>query len=238
MLNTKENPVYVTKANGIKEVFNIEKLKHSLLNSGASEEAAQRVADHVLGSLHEGMTTTDIYRHAFEMLRELNKPIAHSYSLRRAVMQLGPSGFAFEDLVAEIMKGKGYETMTRQTVLGQCVPHEIDVVAWDKEKLIMVEAKYHNDLGTKSDLKVALYVKARIDDLKANAFSYGGRDRKLDEGWLVTNTKFSTTAIHYGACQNLVMIGWNYPEKGNLQDMIMENEHVLGLVLKHASIPL
>ena len=107
----------------------------------------------------------------------------------------------------------------------------MDGVAWNEEKLIMVEAKFHNELGIKSDLKVALYVKARMDDLKGSVFNYGGKDRKLSEGWLVTNTKFSSTAIHYGVCQNLVMIGWNYPEKGNLQDMIEETPQLLEAIL-------
>jgi hypothetical protein len=53
-------------------------------------------------------------------------------------------------------------------------------------------------------------------------FSYGGLKRKLDEGWLITNTKFTDQAVRYGECQGLKMIGWNYPKKGNLQDIIEE----------------
>jgi len=107
------------------------------------------------------------------------------------------------------------------------VPHEVDVVAYNAKKLIMIEAKFHNELGTKSDLKVVLYIKARFDDLAENVFNYGGQNRKITDSWLVTNTKFSSTAIHYGVCKNLTMIGWNYPEKGNLQDMIEEEPEIL-----------
>ena len=103
------------------------------------------------------------------------------------------------------------------------MPHEVDVVAYNDKKLLMVEAKFHNELGTKSDLKVVLYIKARFDDLRGNVFNYGKSNRRITDSWLVTNTKFSSTAIHYGICQNLTMIGGNYPDKGNLQDMI-ENE--------------
>ncbi|MBX4181510.1 YraN family protein, partial [Candidatus Parcubacteria bacterium] len=134
----------------------------------------------------------------------------------------GPSGFPFEDFVAEILKAQGYESLTRQVVLGGCVPHEVDVVAYNEKKLIMVEAKFHNELGIKSDLKVVLYVKARFDDLKENVYNYGGKDRPVTDNWLITNTKFSSTAIHYAECKNMTLIGWNYPEKGNLQDMIEE----------------
>ncbi len=210
----------VVKANGKHEVFDAEKLRASLLKAGATPESVEMIISHVVSELRDGMTTSEIYANAFGILHEGAKKIARRYSLRRAVMELGPSGFPFEDFIAEVLKANGYEAVSRQIVLGGCVQHEMDVVAWNEKKLIMVEAKFHNILGTKSDLKVALYVKARFDDLKENVYMYGGKKRNLDEGWLVTNTKFSSTAIQYGVCKNLTMIGWNYPEVGNLQDMI------------------
>lgn len=219
MLQTTEQ-ITVLKANGKREAFEIEKLTASLLHSGATDEATEKVISHVLPELRDGMTTNDIYKHAFSVLQEISKPVARSYSLRRAVMDLGPSGFPFEDFIAEVLKAKGFECETRQTVLGGCVPHEVDVVAYNKKKLIMVEAKFHNELGTKSDLKVVLYIKARFDDLQENVFNYGGVNRRITDCWLITNTKFSSMAIHYGICKNLTMIGWNYPEQGSLQDMI------------------
>jgi len=214
------NEISIIKASGKHEAFEPEKLRASLLNAGAKEDVVEEVLEYITAELHDGMTTSDIYSHAFSRLEQLSKPVARSYSLRRAVMVLGPSGFPFEDFVAKILEAKGFKCETRQTVLGGCVPHEVDVVAYNEKKLIMVEAKFHNELGTKSDLKVALYIKARFDDLQENVFNYGGKDRSITDSWLVTNTKFSSTAIHYGACKNLTMIGWNYPEEGSLQNMI------------------
>ena len=216
--NTEQ--VIILKADGKREAFDPEKLRTSLLKSRATEEMATEVLAHILPELHPDMTTGEIYRHAFSILNRTSKPVARSYSLRRAVMDLGPSGFPFEDFVAEILKAKGFQCLTRQTVLGGCVSHEIDIVAYNRKMLLMVETKFHNELGTKSDLKVVLYIKARFDDLRENVFNYGGKDRSITDSWLITNTKFSSTAIHYGVCKNLTMIGWNYPEKGNLQDMI------------------
>lgn len=217
-----DEQVMILKADGSREFFDPEKLRSSLLHSGATEKDAIKVLAHILPELHRDMKTSEIYQHAFAVLQEISRPAARSYSLRRAVMNLGPSGFPFEDFVAEILKAKGFKCEARQTVLGGCVPHEVDVVAYNADKLIMVEAKFHNELGSNSDLKVALYVKARFDDLRGNVYDYGGTNRKITDCWLVTNTKFSSTAIHYGACQNLTMIGWNYPAKGNLQNMIEE----------------
>ena len=219
-------PTFILKADGSRELFDVTKLEESLLHSGASKKVIDDVLSHISSELENGMTTREIYHHAFEILRREERPVALKYSLRHAVMELGPSGFPFEDFVAEIFRAQGFTAETGQKVRGFCTEHEIDVVAWNNEKLIMVEAKFHNELGTKSDLKVVLYVKARFDDLNKMTFSYGmpsGKERKLDEAWLVTNTKFSSTAIEYGSCQGgLKMIGWNYPPKGNLQDMILE----------------
>ncbi len=216
----RADTITIVKASGKRESFEPEKLRFSLLNSGASQEEAEKVLAHLKPELKDGISTHDIYRHAFSILSSLSRHVARSYSLRRAVMDLGPSGFPFEDFVAEILRAKGFECATRQTIIGGCVPHEVDVVAWNEKKLLMVEAKFHNELGTKSDLKVVLYVKARFDDIKDNVYNYGGKTRKVSDVWLVTNTKFSSTAIHYAECKNMTLIGWNYPEKGNLQNMI------------------
>lgn len=205
-------------------MFDVKKLEESLLHSGASPKVTGDVIAHVSSELQDGMTTREIYQHAFEILHREEKPVAMKYSVRHAIMELGPSGFPFEDFVAEIFRAKGFETLTDQSVRGFCTTHEIDVVAWNKVKLVMVEAKFHNEIGMKSDLKVVLYVKARFDDLRKVKFNYG-RERELDEAWLVTNTKFSSTAIEYAECQGgLMMVGWNYPPVGNLHDMIIESK--------------
>ncbi|MBX4210993.1 restriction endonuclease [Candidatus Parcubacteria bacterium] len=214
--------IYIVKANGEKEAFIAEKLEQSLARAGASGTVTSSIVTHIEKELQEGMSTSQIYKHAFFLLEKAEKPTAYRYSLKRAVMDLGPSGFPFEDFVGALFKEKGFNVKTDQMVNGHCVEHEVDVVAWNENKLIMCEAKFHNELGVKSDLKVALYVKARMDDLMGATFNFG-KNRKLDEGWLITNTKFSTSAIAYGACQNLTMIGWNYPSKGNLQEMIEDS---------------
>jgi len=214
--------VFIVKENGHKELFDNVKLENSLLRAGANHETVNSIVSHVSLELKDGMSTSQIYRHAFFLLEKEQKPVALRYSLRRAITDLGPSGFPFEDFIADILREKGFEALTGQMILGGCVEHEVDVVAWNENKLIMAEAKFHNELGIKSDLKIALYVKARMDDLQGNVYFYG-KERHVDEGWLITNTKFTTTAIHYAECKGLTLVGWNYPQKGNLQDMIIDS---------------
>jgi hypothetical protein len=217
-----DKQIYVTKATGEKELFLPEKLLNSLIRSRADEDVAKQVVETVVRDLPAEVTTKQIYKHAFDILERDHQPAAARYSLRKAVMEMGPTGFPFEQLVSEMFRTKGYETKTGQIIQGKCVEHEIDVVAWNDKELIMTEAKFHNELNIKSDLKIALYVNARWDDMDGKEYEGYGPKRKLTEGWLVTNTKFSSRAIEYAKCKRMVLVGWNYPEQGNLHDLIEE----------------
>jgi len=215
--------ILIAKADGTTEPYNLEKLVSSLMRSGAEHGLARDISRAVEAGLYSGVTTQEIYRHAFSKLREARRGAAARYSLKRAILEFGPSGFPFEAYISELFRAEGARTEIDQIIQGACVEHEVDVVVHNGGSIMYVEAKFHNELGTKSDLKVVLYVKARFDDIKDNVYDYGGNDRKVTDSWLVTNTKFSSTAIHYAECKNMTLIGWNYPEKNNLQDMI-ENE--------------
>ena len=215
-------PVFIVKANGEREPFDRTKLEQSLRRIGTEESLIQTIVNEVAVSLLPEVTTHDIYRRAYALLRKKQHSVAFRYSLRKALAELGPSGFPFEKYIARMFESKGYNALTGQIVMGDCVPHEMDVVAWKDDQLIMTEAKFHTDFNAKSDLKVALYIKARFDDLYGKKFQFGGKERDLSEGWLITNTKFTTTAIQYGECKKLKMIGWNYPKNHNLHNMLEE----------------
>ena len=211
--------IFITKANGKMEPFDYRKLEKSLKKSGASAPLAQKISARIEREIHEGAHTNLIYQRAHRLLSETERHTAARYSLRRALLGLGPTGFPFEKFVAQIFKAKGFNVLNDQIVKGGCAEHEIDVVAWNDKKLLMAELKFHNQIGEKTDLKVVLYVKARFDDLLEQYFDYGRR-RQLDEGWLITNTKFSQNAVSYGLCARVIMVGWSYPARGNLQELI------------------
>jgi len=215
--------INITKSDGTTQLFEEEKLVNSLKKSGATVDAVDEVVDEIEREMWEGMPTTDIYHRAFELLKKRSHPAAIKYSIRRAMFELGPDGFPFEKFVARVFMMWGYEAVTDQTILGTCVEHEVDVVAWKGDTLAMTEVKFHNEFGLKSDLKVALYVKARFDDLSDTVCDYGGVKRKISEKYLFTNTKFTETATTYGTCKDLKMISWNYPHVGNLHELIEKN---------------
>lgn len=214
----------VRKIDGTFEPFAPEKLIHSLERVGAQPALAADIVKQVEQELRDGMSTTEIYAHARRMLKQHSEaPVAARYSLRRAVLDLGPSGYPFENLLGEIFKKKGYDVDVGRTLEGHCVEHEVDVVAKNGKELILVEAKFHNAQGFKTDVKVALYIHARFLDLQAKNFDGLCPAGGSCQSWLVTNTKFTENAIRYGKCVGIRMVGWGYPSKGNVQDLIEES---------------
>ena len=79
--------VLIKKLDGSVEPFDEKKLETSLKRVGASKETTERIVKHTIDELVEGMTTSEIYKNAFALLRkEGEAPIAARYSLKRAVM--------------------------------------------------------------------------------------------------------------------------------------------------------
>lgn len=210
----------IIKADGTIERWEGTKLEDSLIRSGASESVAAHIRGTIEASLAPSEQSHEIYRRAFAMLRGQTRTAAARYSLRRALFEFGPTGHPFEDFVSELFKAEGWTVEHRQLIPGKCVTHEVDVYATRGDERIGAELKYHNDPGYKTDVKVALYVKARFDDIW-QCDPKAGQTCPVDRGFLVTNTKFTTQAVQYAECVGLGLLGWSYPHGASLYDRIM-----------------
>ncbi len=206
----------IIKADGTREVFDPVRLVVSLERSGAGEHTAERIARAVTSTVIPGASSKEIYTRAFSLLRKEARPVAARYALRRALLELGPTGHPFEDFISHLYRTEGWHVETRKIIKGKCVSHEVDFYASHKEQneFLAAELKYHNDSGYKTDLKVALYVKSRFDDIFACDESV--RSCPIDRGILVTNTKFTSEAIAYAECSGVELLGWGYPVNNNL----------------------
>lgn len=216
----KSKSTLITKASGKSEPFSSEKLKRSLERAGASEEKIKNIIEQVSANLYEGISTKKIYKIAFNLLKENSRPLAAKYHLKQAIMELGPSGYSFEKYIGLILQAQGYKTSVGDIVQGQCVSHEIDVIAELGHHHFMIECKYHNQPGTFSGVKIPLYIQARFKDVEAQWLKLPGHGTKFHQGWVVTNTRFSSDAIQYGKCAGLKLLGWDYPQKGSLKELI------------------
>lgn len=205
--------VTVVKASGQKEPFSEIKVRNSIRRARIPKDLQEEVLRHVKTKIYENIHTSEIYKHIIEFLEVSPQPFNKTkYGLKQAIMDLGPTGYPFEDYVAEILKTKGYQTQVRQILEGKCVSHEVDIIAEKEGQKILIEAKFHNSPGIRSDLHVSLYTKARFDDLKDNY--------NLNQAWIVTNTKVTTDGLEYALCNGMKIIGWNYPETESLRDLV------------------
>lgn len=205
--------VTVLKANKTHELFSDDKVIASIKRARIPEELQADVLMHVKSKLYEGISTAEIYQHIIEFLGASPHPYAKSrYSLKESIMDLGPTGYPFEDFISKLLTHLGYQTKVRQILRGDCITHEIDVVAERLGKAAIIEAKYHNSPGTRSQIHVALYTQARFEDVKLK--------NHVDEAWIITNTKTTTEVNTYALCKNIKVISWSYPEGNSLRDMI------------------
>jgi hypothetical protein len=191
--------IEVVKSSGKTAKFSIEKLKSSLKRSGADTATVQHIVDKVCDELYQGISTKEIYNRAFSLLKKKKSVFASKYKLKKAIYELGPTGFPFD---------------------GKCVSHEVDVTGRKNDQYIVAECKFHNEEGRKCDVKVPLYINSRYRDILD--FWKGLSNKKLspNEGWVITNTRFTLDALQYGKCVGLHLLSWDYPKGNSLKERI------------------
>ena len=210
----------VIKSDGRKQPFNESKILNSLKMAGTSSALAKKTTEKLNKITVDGTATDTIYKDALKDLRKYEPRSALKYSLKRAIMDMGPDGYTFEKYVARIFNSRGYETEHGRMVTGRCVKHELDVIAKKDDRVYIIECKYHNDRGTKSNIKTALYVHSRYLDIREE-FCDEGKD--IMEVWLVTNTKVTADVKQYAGCVGMNVLAWKYPGAKNLQYYIENN---------------
>lgn len=212
----------VIKATGESEKFKLSKLKRSLANAGAQPTAIKSVIDHLeeKGFFRDGITTQKIYREAYRLIKKQSKRVAGHYKLKEALLELGPSGYPFEQLISEIFKALGYQAEVGKIVQGHCVSHEIDVIAKDAKEVLIMECKFHNRKDHHCNVTIPLYVQSRFLDVVESRKSSLGAEKKNLLGYVVTNTRFTQDAIDYATCKNLKLLSWDYPKDQGLRSLL------------------
>jgi Holliday junction resolvase len=215
--------IRVLKHSGEYEPFSERKVRASLTRAGADKELIDTIVASVREELYDGISTREIYHHVFQLLGQLQSSLVSSYSLKRAIMELGPSGFPFETFVARVLEAHGYTVAVDQTVQGRCVDHEVDIIARKGHGHYMIEAKFHNQPGIKSDIKDALYTYARFLDVKEAWIETAGHHSHLHQAWLITNTKVTSKVTEYARCAGMRVTSWDYPPLVSLSSMVEES---------------
>lgn len=211
--------MWVRKTTGQKEKFDPEKIRRTCLRAGASLETANQVVKAVSARVRNGTSTRKILEWTLAYLKKRQPIVATKYNLKDAIFNLGPAGFVFELLIAEVLKENGYKTKIPEILYGKCISHEVDVVASKDDRTYMIECKFHNHHGRITRVKDVLYVYSRFLDLK-DGYKAKTCPIKFDRPMLATNTRFSQDVMDYAKCRRIKLLGWKDPRGEGLRDLL------------------
>ena len=215
----------IVKASGEREVFSVGKLEMSLKRSGADDRVVEEIVRDIESRIEDGMTTRKIYSRAFALLHRKKRISAARYSLKKAIMEMGPSGHPFEHLVGQLFEHWGYEVKVGQSVEGMCVTHEVDVLFTGDKEQGFVECKYYNSGGKYANVQVPMYILSRVNDIINKRELLHQFHGYVFRGWVVTNTRFTADAEKFGVGSGLKLMGWDFPRGNGLKENI-EKYHI------------
>lgn len=216
----EKKEIHIIKASGERDLFSMEKVANSLRRAGTDEELIPAILAKVEEELHEGITTKEVYQLAFTLLKNKNRLFASRYKLKKAIFELGPTGFPFEKFIAAIYRQSGFKVKIGELFRGKCVTHEVDVVASGKQETLLMECKFHGDAGRNCDVKVPLYINSRFLDIAAITRDLEKAKQLSFSGWVVTNTRFTKDAAAYAKCMGLKMLSWDHPPGEGIKDKV------------------
>jgi len=214
--------VYITKADGSKQIFERWKVVRTCLRFGLKEEEANKVADKVESKIYEGITTKEILKLIFRFVKEFKPEIRHQIDLRESISLLR-SKPDFEFFVARMLKEEGYKVEKNVVLRGKCVEHEIDCIGRKGGETVYVEVKHHVNPHIFTGVDVFLKAYAAFLDLNEGC-KLKKNNVKFDKILIVCSTKISDHALEYADCMKISYIAWKVPRERSLERIISERK--------------
>ena len=115
---------------------------------------------------------------------------------------------AIDKLNLNIKKGEIFSNQIKQ---------EYENNGSDSDDNSYIDNSDHSEKSTTCNVKVPLYIHSRYQDILAQ---YKDTPNCPNEGWVVTNTRFTKDALAYGKCAGLYLLSWDHPEDNGLKDRI------------------
>ncbi|MEM4462282.1 MAG: restriction endonuclease [Candidatus Bathyarchaeia archaeon] len=211
--------VYVTKADGSRQPFDLSKVYRTCLKMNIPKEYIDAICRKVEEKVYDGIATKDILR----IIRDEASIFDSSYlwisDLRSAISRLR-SKPDFEQYARLILESLGFQVAPNQIIRGECVEYELDGLLFKDGQIYILEVKHHTNPHEKVDLTVVLKVRAIVEDLLL------GYEKKINQikisgGYIVTNAKFTDHAMRYAKCKGINLLGWGTYE--DIERIILEN---------------
>lgn len=210
--------VFVTKADGTKQVFDREKVVRTCLRMGATREIADKIAENIEMTVYDGIETRKILKMIFRQLGKYKPAVKHQIDLRKALSLMKPKP-DFERFIQILLSEHGYRVTPNQIIRGKCVEHEVDAVARKKGETYIVEVKHHFSYHTPTGLDVSRIARAVFEDV-TEGFKLGLNNLKIDKAMIVCNTKLSEHAKRYAKCRGIHHIGGGSPPNRNFNEFL------------------
>jgi hypothetical protein len=210
----------IKKYTGETSEFDVDKLRISLTKSGALVHEVDEVLDKIQDKLYDQITTKELYKLAFRELKHVSNSLAARYSLKKALRDLGPTGFYFEKWVAKFLASYGYNTTTNKIIRGKAVNHEADVIAQKGDDLLWIECKFRNMNDGKVSVTTPMYILSRVKDISDKKHDLFGQQLQFTQGWLVTNAILTVDAIAFGEYYQLKLLSWEYPVHKSIKNLV------------------
>lgn len=222
-MNTQlqNHQIIITKASGETQQFSIHKLERSLRNAGADETTRETIVQDIEQWVHHGVTSKMIYKRAFSLLRKHEPKSSVRYRLKQAILELGPSGYPFEQLMGQLFRAYGFQAEVGKVLQGWSITHEMDVIATKQNEQHLVECKYHKEQGKSVSIQVPLYVKSRVEDIVTERSLQKEYKGFTFTPWVITNTKFSSDSIKFSEKNQIKLLAWDYPQNRGMK-MLLE----------------
>lgn len=230
MPRSSQKEIWIKKFSGEKELFDVGKLRKSLRNAKVGEPVIDEIVRDIHSWLQDGVTTKQIYSRAYQILKQKRQPAAVHYSLKKALIELGPTGFPFEYFIGEVFKKQGFTIQIGQEVAGHCVNHEMDVIATKDGVQNLIECKFSKTQGSRLNIQVPMYVRSRIEDVVQHRISQPAFEGLKFQGWVITNIHISDDSATYSECRGLKLLGWDYPANEGLKDLV-ETLHIFPITI-------
>jgi hypothetical protein len=213
--------VFVTKANGFRQPFDREKIVQTCLRMGLTREAALEVARQVEGKLYDNISTNEILKIVFALIRKQRPAVKHVFDLKYGISLMEPKP-EFEMFVRALLMYSGFQVKPNTILKGLCGEHELDAIAAQDGLTYLVEAKHHSAYHALTGLDESRIARAIIEDV-TDGYKQGTTTIKVDRAMIVTNTRYSEHAVAYGGCRNILQIGWTSPDGFGLRDIVEKN---------------
>lgn len=119
--------VYITKADGSKQLFDKEKIVQTCQRMGANREVAIQVAQEVEKNLNPDITTQQILQIIFIMMRKHKPAVKYLFDLKQGI-SLMESKPEFEVFVRVLLAHSGFQVKPNEILRGLCGVHEVDAL--------------------------------------------------------------------------------------------------------------